>query len=111
MKYKPSEISKEIECNVDTIYKSYLPFGCPHERDEHGQIWIVGTEFRDWVKKTLVKRKEHRMGKDQAYCMKCRKVIDVPDLKTVMTRNARLEIVRGRCTECGTEVYRTRSRQ
>lgn len=48
MEYKPSEIAEEIKCNTDTVYKSYIPAGCPHRRDEEGNIWIVGTEFAVW---------------------------------------------------------------
>jgi len=31
MEYKPSEIAEEIKCNTDTLYKSYIPAGCPHK--------------------------------------------------------------------------------
>ena len=50
MYYKPSEIAEEIGCHTDTVYRSFLPAGCPHERDERGHIWIIGTAFRDWAR-------------------------------------------------------------
>jgi len=82
MEYKPSEIAEEIKCNTDTLYKSYIPAGCPHRRDEEGNIWIVGTEFSAWSRK-MFKRSDARktdMGRDQAWCMKCRRPVDVTEL-------------------------------
>jgi hypothetical protein len=37
MYYSPSDLADEIGCNVDTVYKSYIPAGCPHKRDERGR--------------------------------------------------------------------------
>jgi len=47
MYYSPSELADEIGCNVDTIYKSYIPAGCPHTRDERGRIWIKGVRTKN----------------------------------------------------------------
>lgn len=109
MEYKPSEIAEEIKCNTDTVYKSYIPAGCPHRRDEEGNIWIVGTEFAAWARK-MFKRSDARktdMGRNQAWCMKCRRPVDVTELVIEPARE-RLERVTGRCTECGSKVNRLR---
>ena len=44
MRYKPSELADELGCSVDTIYKSYVPSGCPHQRDDATGLmgWPIG---------------------------------------------------------------------
>ena len=37
MDYKPFEIAELLEVHIDTVYRSYLPAGCPYEKDEKGQ--------------------------------------------------------------------------
>ena len=112
MRYKPSELADELGCSVDTIYKSYVPSGCPHQRDEEtSAIWIVGTEFAEWARKVVVKHKvKTGMGRDQAYCVKCHKTVDVVGL-TAKPFTAQLEMVGGTCSECGSKVHRARTRQ
>jgi len=41
----------------------------------------------------------------QAYCMKCRKKVDIKDLKKVTLKNGR-PAVQGSCPICGTKVFR-----
>ena len=36
-------------CEVRPLYRSTVPAGCPCERDERGNLWIVGDRFRDWM--------------------------------------------------------------
>ena len=109
MQYKPSEISDEIGCSVDTIYKSFLPAGCPHERDEHDQIWIVGTEFARWARDRFIRKAtKTTMGRDQAYCMRCRRPVDVIEMMVKQVKQ-NLEMVSGKCALCGASVYRARS--
>src|SRR4030065_900888 len=85
MKYKPSELADEIGCAADTIYKSYIPAGCPHERDAEGNIWIVGTEFEVWARQVFCRKSKSvrttNMGRDQAWCMKCQKPLDGKEIE------------------------------
>ena len=60
MYYKPSEIAEEIGISPDTVYRTYIPAGCPHEVDESGRIWIIGTTFRDWALLILAGRKNRK---------------------------------------------------
>lgn len=112
MKYKPSELADEIGCITDTIYKSYIPAGCPHERDATGQIWIVGIEFSTWARKTFGGRSKSvrttNMGRYQAWCMKCRKPVDVVEME--IGDRDRVEMINGRCAVCGSKVYRLRTK-
>jgi len=41
----------------------------------------------------------------QAYCMKCRKKVDVKDPKEITLKNGRPS-VQGTCPTCGTKVFR-----
>lgn len=111
MEYKPSEIAEEIGISTDTLYKSYIPAGCPHRRDNHSQIWIVGSEFAEWARLTFSKTKKPRamMGPNQAYCMKCRKAVDISEVKS-NERKKHLEFLSGVCPICGSAVYRARSK-
>ncbi len=109
MYYRPSELASEIGCHVDTIYRSYLPAGCPHKRDEHGHIWIIGTEFAEWAR-IAIKHDRIPLGKGEAYCLKCRKPVSiVGDIKITPT-NRYLELVSGKCPECGKTVNRAQAR-
>lgn len=109
MYYRPSELANEIGCHVDTIYRSYLPAGCPHKRDERGHIWIVGTEFAQWAR--IVKKHDQiPLEKNEAYCLKCRKPVSIAGDITVTPTNRYLELVSGKCPECGRTVNRAQAR-
>lgn len=55
MQYRPSELADELGIDITVIYKSYIPLGCPHTKDDTGHLWIVGTEFRQWFKRNKLK--------------------------------------------------------
>lgn len=105
MKYRPSEIAEEIGLSVDTIYRSYIPAGLPHEVDDAGSIWIVGTEFSTWANQNCRKEKNaaKKMLPNQALCMSCRAAIEFEDSDMVdakvLTEN--LKIVYVVCKKCG----------
>lgn len=108
MLYRPAEIADEIGCHVDTVYRSYLPTGCPHARDETGHIWINGRSFAEWVQQ-LTSRKGNSLDEGQAFCFKCNRAVRMTgDLKVSQT-NRHLELVTGICPDCGTKVNRARA--
>jgi len=41
----------------------------------------------------------------QAYCMKCRKKVDIKDPKSITMKNGR-PATQGSCPKCGTKVFR-----
>ncbi len=108
MRYRPSEIAEEIGCNTDTVYRSFIRAGCPHERDKRGFIWIIGTEFRDWARVTFSKQGA-KMQAGQAYCVRCRQPVTIvePIEKPV---NRYLARVTGKCSRCGATVNRAKGR-
>jgi hypothetical protein len=109
MMYRPAEIADEIGVTTDTIYRSYLPAGLPHTRDEVGEIWIHGLTFTKWATETIVKKKSKRYGlaDGHGWCFKCNVsvlLID-PEVKPV---NYFLEMLQAKCPRCGTLVSRAR---
>ncbi|MCE7861292.1 MAG: hypothetical protein DYG86_16100 [Chloroflexi bacterium CFX2] len=112
MMYKPSEIAEEIGVTQDTVYRSYLPAGLPHERDDHGGVWIHGPAFVAWAKETITKRKEKRFGlpDDHAWCMRCNQAVPLkhPTIKPI---NRYLEVLQDRCPRCDTKINRARARK
>jgi len=109
MRYCPSELASEIGCHVDTVYRSFIPAECPHERDDHGRIWIIGTEFAEWARTT--KTKGPRLADGEAYCLKCNQAVKMMGPITVKPTNRNLELVTGTCPACGTTVNRARARR
>ena len=110
MEYRPSELAEELGCSLDAVYKSYLSAGCPHRRDETGHIWIVGTEFSEWVRATL-KKDKIPLADGEAYCLKCNAPVKMTGELTVQPVNLYLELVKGECPVCGTRVNRARARK
>jgi hypothetical protein len=110
MRYAPSELADEIGCKADTVYRSFIPSGCPHERDEGGRLWIMGAQFREWARATGGgDRTREKMPAGVAYCFHCRKRVKM--LKTtVKPTNCYLELVRGECAECGGVVNRAQKK-
>lgn len=110
MKYRPSEIADLLGVNVDTVRRSYLQAGCPHERDQQGNIWIIGTVFRSWADEVIAERKRKKskpMDEDEAWCVKCNKRVKIinPTIKPV---NHYLELLQSVCESCGSIVNRGR---
>jgi hypothetical protein len=109
MCYRPSELAAEIGCHTDTVYHSFIPAGCPHERDEHGHIWIVGTQFADWARHMQMQRRTP-LADGEAYCLRCRAAVQMIGPLTVTPTNRYLELVTGTCAVCGATVNRARAR-
>ena len=110
MLYKPSELAAEIGVNIDTIYRSYLPAGMPHVRDQYKQIWIPGPAFVSWAKATVSKRRadRHPLAPDQAWCMNCNQAVQLqqPVARQV---NRYLDLVQAHCPQCDHTVNRLRA--
>lgn len=110
MEYRPTELAEELGCGVNVVYRSYLGAGCPHRRDKTGHIWIVGTEFRDWMRATL-KKDKIPLADGEAYCLKCNAPVKMSGELTVQPVNLYLELVKGECPVCRTQVNRARARK
>jgi hypothetical protein len=110
MKYKPSEIAGVLEINPQTVYNNYLINGCPQERDEKGNIWIIGTDFREWAVSEIAERKKKTkppMAENHGWCVRCNKIVLMENPKVVYSGGNR-EILQSICPICGTKVNRAR---
>lgn len=107
MLYKPAEIAEEIGVTPDTVYRSYLPDGCPHSRDKRNNIWIHGPAFVQWAKSTLANRKAGRqpMPEGLAWCLRCGKAVPLIDPKPKRA-NRYIQILQAKCPYCQTTVNR-----
>lgn len=111
MLYKPSEIAEEIGVSVDTVYRSYMPAGCPYIEDEHKRYWIHGPAFVAWARQTISQRKRNRypLAENQAWCMKCNRPVEMKRARPVH-QNRYMVILQSTCPHCRTKVNRTARR-
>jgi hypothetical protein len=109
MYYSPAELSNEIGCDVGTIYRTWIPAGLPHKRDENGRIWIIGTKFTEWAIEQFKRKPHPKMPNGMAYCLRCRKPVMIVDPRLHPT-NVYTEFITGCCAECGARVNRARKR-
>lgn len=110
MKYRPSELADAIGCHVDTVYRTYIPAGCPHTRDGTGHIWIIGTEFAQWARDMVASRDHIKLADGEAYCLRCRRAVVMQGPLTVTPTNHYLELITGTCPDCDAPVNRARQR-
>ncbi len=105
MMYKPSEIAEEIGVTTETVYRSYLPGGCPFTRDKEGNIWINGLAFAAWVRSVHGKRKTVGLADGEAFCLVCHKAVPLEHPRRRFSGRY-VEIYQGKCPECGTRINR-----
>lgn len=113
MKYRPAEIGELLGISADTVRRTYLQAGCPHERDEHGHIWIVGTAFRTWANEVIAERKRktnNPMAEDEAWCLRCNERVKIKNPK-VKPVNLYIELLQSVCGSCGSIVNRARAKE
>lgn len=111
MLYTPAEIAEEIDVSVDTVKRSYVKAGLPVTKDATGHTWIHGLTFRSWAEKLNAERKKParpKLREDQAYCLKCNKVIDNFKPVTIKPVNRCIELLQGPCPTCGRVVNKSR---
>lgn len=108
MPYKLIEIAKKLEINPRTL-SDWTDKGAPHTHDSRGHIWIVGTEFAQWVENTRLQKKkasgENKLLNNQAYCMRCRKPVDL-DKPVIEQGPGKLLFIKGHCPNCGCVINR-----
>lgn len=61
MRYKLSKISNKLVLNPRTP-SNWTDAGLPHEHDSRGHIWIIGTEFAEWVEENRKSAKPTNAG-------------------------------------------------
>jgi hypothetical protein len=101
MMYKPSELAEEIGFRVRQVYRVYIPAGCPHERDNRGNLWINGKMFREWVEEVYKKRK---LARNETFCLTCKMAVELVD--PVEKQEGRLIYWLSDCPNCGRRLAR-----
>ena len=104
MRYKVSEIALELGIPQRTL-RDWLKRGAPHQRDSRNHIWIHGVGFAVWVKAQKKKKKSRRLGDDEAFCLRCNKIVRLvdPETKKIV---GKLVHLKGRCINCGCKINR-----
>lgn len=98
MMYAISELCIELDVPRHLI-RSWVDNGLPHQRDRRQHIWINGIECKSWIEqKRQAKRKKKYLQDNQAYCLRCRKVVVIQTPKLITHKgNQRLS---GSCPHC-----------
>jgi hypothetical protein len=106
MRYTAGEIAEAIGCAPVTVRASYIPAGAPVDVDATGQVWLIGSAFREWAQALYAGRKGERrpMHSDQAFCLRCRRPV-VPKNPEHRT-SGRVVTLSGSCPVCGGGVVR-----
>lgn len=108
MKYKLNEIAEKLDVNPRTL-ADWTDAGAPHEHDSRGHVWIIGTEFANWVEHVrLQKRKasgDKKLADNQAYCMRCRKPVDLVN-PVIIPGIGKQFYIKGVCPNCGCTINR-----
>jgi hypothetical protein len=104
--YTPDELAREIGFSPRQINRVYIPDGCPHRRDQDGEVLINGKAFRDWA---LERYKKIHLSPSQAFCRTCRRPVEIID--PVAREKNRLRFIESDCPHCGRRVARILGRK
>lgn len=106
MEYKLNEIAAKLDMNPHTL-SDWTDAGAPHMHDSRGHIWIIGTEFSQWVEETRKQKNtnKEKLSDGQAYCMRCRKAVDLIN-PTIIPAQGKLILIKGTCPQCGCAINR-----
>jgi hypothetical protein len=106
MMYRPSEIAEEIGVTTEVIVRSYLPDGCPFDRDKKGNLWIHGLSFVAWIR--AVNNSQRHLGtlaEGEAWCVKCQKAVPL-ERPRLRHEGRYTKIYQGKCNLCGSKINR-----
>ena len=104
MLYKVSELAFELELPERTL-RDWLAGGAPHLRDSRHHIWVNGRDFSHWVQTYKSPRRSFRLSNSQAYCLRCKKVVEIKNKKSIPIKG-KLIHHRGICPHCETTINR-----
>ena len=104
MLYTVCEIAAALAVPERTL-RDWLEAGAPHDRDQHGHIWIHGRKFAGWVAEMRDPVKRRKLKDDEAYCMRCSRAVRMTDVST-KAMQGKLILIRGTCPNCGCTINR-----
>ena len=102
MLYTPSELAEELCLDVRHVYKTLIPAGLPHTRDDTGHLWLHGPEVARWL--SGLKSSRRPLAPNEAYCMKCRDTVTMVNPKRVKT--ATFILLKATCPKCQSKINR-----
>ncbi len=110
MKYKPSEIARELGITTDLIYRSFLPAGAPCEKDAKGNVWIVGDIFAKWAIDCALtndrKPAKVKLLPGQVYCLRCNQIVEIKNPRKSRPNARGVINLSGLCPVCAAKVNR-----
>jgi hypothetical protein len=109
MEYTPQQLADAIGCCRDTVYRGFVPAGCPHRRNKRGHIFINGAELSQWYEDNQPPK--IKMAPDEAWCFGCNRPVKMQPPFEIKPSNRCLELVSCQCPHCGTTVNRARARR
>ena len=104
MLYKVSELAVELHLPERTL-RDWLENGAPHKRNQHGQIWVHGPEFSNWVAGMHKPKTEKKMTDHQAYCFRCKQIVEIQNASSRLIKG-KLLMTKGICPQCGCTINR-----
>lgn len=104
MLYKPSELAEDLGIPERTL-RDWLDEGAPRTRDGRKHIWINGEEFAQWVESERKPKKERKMEAGQAYCFRCKQIVEMVDPAISYTKG-KLALQTGECPLCHGKINR-----
>ena len=104
MLYKIQELSQELKI-PDRTLRDWISKGAPHLRDERGHLWVNGQDFAHWISSQRKSKLKNRLAATQARCFHCAQIVEIAD-PTITKIKGQLVHIRGRCPNCGGQVYR-----
>lgn len=108
MEYTVSEIAYELD-TPETIVRNWISrLGAPHQKDQSGRVWIIGTELRTWILAQHKKKKgkQFTLAEDEFLCLVCKKPVVVAEPESTDIKPSGLFYKHGKCPDCGTDVYK-----
>ena len=109
MEYTPRQLADAIGCCRDTVYRGFVPAGCPHRRNDRGHLFINGKDLVRWYEEQQPPKRHLKPG--EAWCFRCNGPVEMQPPFEVKPTNLYLELVSGTCPNCGTTVNRARARK
>ena len=104
MLYTVSEIAAALGVPERTL-RDWLEVGAPHDRDQHGHIWIHGRIFAGWIAEMHDPVKGRKLKDDEGYCMRCNRAVQMTDV-SIKAMQGKLILIRGTCPNCGCTINR-----
>ena len=103
MLYRPAELAQDLGVPASTL-RDWLALGGPHQRDDHGHVWINGREFAKWVEAARRSRTRRPMNADEAYCFRCQQPVKLVEPHT--TYRGKQKFLSSTCPNCGGTINR-----